>query len=187
MTFRIAGTREGENLTTLKTCDLRDDVSGCAKTVNAESFCVVRLTQRSISNQASAKERRGGNVVKDIGNWKAEAFVGHGELCITAIYRVAGESRVITKILAIRPTEFALAARPTEPWNPNAIADFESIHIFADGFHAPDNFVAENERQLRLRKFAIDDMQIGATDSAGGNADKHLTRIWSWCRCVAQD
>jgi len=33
-----------------------------------------------------------------------------------------------------------------------------------------------NERQLRPRKFAVDDVQVRAADAAGADADQHLPR-----------
>ena len=45
-----------------------------------------------------------------------------------------------------------------------------------------DNFMAEDERQFRIRQFAIDDMEIGAADRARRHPHEHLTggRVRRW-------
>jgi hypothetical protein len=35
-----------------------------------------------------------------------------------------------------------------------------------------------NERELRTRQLAVEDVKVGAADTAGRDAEKHLTRPW---------
>jgi hypothetical protein len=43
-----------------------------------------------------------------------------------------------------------------------------------DRSHPADNFVARHDRQLRIRQFAVDHVQIGATNAAGRNLNQDL-------------
>jgi hypothetical protein len=43
-----------------------------------------------------------------------------------------------------------------------------------DRSHPADNLVAGHDRQLRIRQFAVDHVQIGATDAAGRNLNQDL-------------
>src|SRR5207237_1174225 len=49
-----------------------------------------------------------------------------------------------------------------------------------------DDLVPDDERQLRLRKLAVDDVKVGAADRAGAHPDADLTGAWHWRRDVAQ-
>jgi len=42
---------------------------------------------------------------------------------------------------------------------------------------AANNFMPGNERQFWFRQFAIDDMEIGPANSAGGNTHQHLSDV----------
>src|SRR5205814_4084567 len=84
---------------------------------------------------------------------------------IAAVDRVAGESRVVAEVLAIAAAVDADAVRPAEPRNADAFPVFSTT----------DDLVAEDQRQFWIRKFAVDDVQIGATDGAAGDLDENLT------------
>src|SRR3546814_12117233 len=43
--------------------------------------------------------------------------------------------------------------------------------------HPPDDLVARYQGQFRLRQLAVDHMQIGAADPAGGDLDQNLLRV----------
>jgi hypothetical protein len=49
-------------------------------------------------------------------------------------------------------------------------------------FDATDDLVSENERQLRIRKLAVDNMKIGPANTARADANKELppARLWFW-------
>src|SRR5438105_6892799 len=47
--------------------------------------------------------------------------------------------------------------------------------------------MAKNQRQLWIRQFAIDDVEVGATDRAVRNANEQLTRGQRWLWNVAQN
>jgi hypothetical protein len=58
------------------------------------------------------------------------------------------------------------AAGPPEPRDPEPPA----VQRLAD------DLVAEDERQLRVGQLAVEDVEVGATDAAGADANRHLAR-----------
>jgi hypothetical protein len=50
------------------------------------------------------------------------------------------------------------------------------LNACADLFDVPDDLVSGNEWQLRIRKFAIDDVKVGAANRTSGNTNEQLSR-----------
>ncbi len=106
-----------------------------------------------------------------LGQMKTESRIGDSKFGVTAVDGIAGETRAIAKVLAIRSAINALAIRPAEPWNAYAVADLEFRMCFlADLFHSPDNLVSKNQWQLRVRQFPVHHVKISAANSAGVDA-----------------
>src|SRR5436305_10548594 len=96
--------------------------------------------------------------------------VGHSEPGVTAVDRIAGEARVITKIFSAGSAIRAIPISPAKPRNSDAISDCECgsglsaatvgalrsfRHFAADFFNSPDDLMPEYQRQLRIRQFAV--------------------------------
>src|SRR6266536_2086034 len=95
----------------------------------------------------------------------------------------AGKTRAIAKVFPIGSAISTFAISPAKPWNANAISDREfQICLFTDLFHAANNLMARNQRQLRVRQFAIDYVKVSAANTAGTNAYEQLPplRLWLW-------
>ena len=71
--------------------------------------------------------------------------------------------------------------------HPDAAADFRSIDIVAHRFDDADDLVTWDQRQLRLRQIAIDDVKVRATDGAGFDPDADFTRTRQWKRPFDSD
>jgi hypothetical protein len=119
--------------------------------------------------------------------------IGNSELSITAIKRVTGKARVIAKILSAGPAIRAIAISPTKPWDSHAISDCEggsgfgfgtlrSLPHVTDFFDMSDNLVTENQRQFRIRQFAVNYVEVSATNTAGADSHEQLSparlRLW---------
>src|ERR1700730_11198598 len=89
------------------------------------------------------------------------------ELGVTAINRVASEFCALAKIFAIRSAINAISVSPSKPRNADAITDRKSVHAIPDLFDAPHNLMPQNQRQLRVGQFTIDNVKVGAADGAG--------------------
>ena len=64
----------------------------------------------------------------------------------------------------------------SEPRNADALADFESRDAIAEPTDPADDFVPGNNRQPGLGQVAVDHVQIGTADAAGGYRHLYLSR-----------
>ena len=71
--------------------------------------------------------------------------------------------------------EAALAVRPAEPGNADPRARLD-LRAFAGLVHDTHDLVAGHERELRIGKLAVDDVQVGPADAASLDADAQLPR-----------
>ena len=62
----------------------------------------------------------------------------------------------------------------TEPRNANAIADAEMLDVGCHGLRAADNLVAGDDRQSWFGEVAVDNVQVGAANTASGNLEQDL-------------
>ena len=92
-------------------------------------------------------------------------LVGDSPFGVAAVDVVAGEAGLVAEVLATRRAVTARAARPAEP------GDAEASAVLRD----PDDLVARDERQLRARELAVDDVEIGPADTTGLHLQQHLT------------
>jgi len=64
----------------------------------------------------------------------------------------------------------------TEPRDADALANFQPFDISPKQVNPAHNFVPRNDWSFGVGKFAIHDMQICATDTAGRHLHPNLTR-----------
>ena len=155
---------------------LRDDMGGGAKPVDADQPRIAGHTQGAVADQPGAHQRRGLDIAVDRVDRKAIPLIGDRQLGITAIDLVASEARVIAEIFAAAAAKFAHPTGPAEPRHANPIADSKAVNLGAFFSDCTDDLVAENERQFRVRQFAIDNVQIGPTHRTGAHRDQQLLR-----------
>ena len=162
----VAAAGEGEHPPALVDGDLADDVRGRAEAVEAEALGVAGHAQRAVADQPGAEQRRDLLVGMVLGEREAEALVGDGQLGVAAVELVAGEAGAVAEVLAAGAAEAAGAVGPAQPRHADALALRVALAVAGD---AGDDLVAEHERQLRLGQLAVGDVQVGATDPAGGD------------------
>src|SRR5262249_28938569 len=80
------------------------------------------------------------------------------------------------EVLAPRAAVAAPAARPAEPWGSDELARLEAARAGSQLGDGRDDLVAQYERQLRLRELAVDDVEVGAADTAAAHAEAPLRR-----------
>src|SRR3954465_2080966 len=157
--------------------DLGHEVRCGAEAVDPDPPGDLRLArepQRTEADQPGTEQWCGVRVVVLADNRKAVSRVGDAELGVSAIDVVAGEARAIAQILAAGRAVRAFTARPTQPWDADAIARSKSrvAGCLDDGSH---DLVAKYQWQLRLRELAVDDVQVGPADRARCHPDQQLT------------
>ena len=174
----VSGAREGIDLASLEAGHLSDQMGRRTKSIEAETMRLPGHTERAISDQSSAEEGRGLDIAVGVGDREAKTSVGHCKLRVPSVPLIAGESSAFTKILLTATTRITRATGPAEPGYPDALTDFEISHARSERFDTADDFVARNDRKLRLGKLIIDEVEICTTDTTGGNADPNLALAW---------
>jgi hypothetical protein len=105
---------------------------------------------------------------------------------VAAITRVASEPRRIAQIFASCAAVRTNAAGGGEPRQADVRAERKTADAGTDRSHPADNLVARHDRQLRIRQFAVDQVQIGAANAAGRNLNQDLTLARLGNRPLAQ-
>jgi hypothetical protein len=117
---------------------------------------------------------------------KAKSRVGDNELGVTAVDRVAGKLCAIAKIFAVRPTINAVAVGPAKPRDANTVAEGKSFDASTDLFDATGNLVAQDQWQLWIRQFTIDNVKIRSAYSARCDSHKQLSLGRSRCLYLSE-
>ena len=169
----IGGAPDREHAPALVRGDLADQVGRGAEPVEPEPLRVAAHAQRPVADHPRAEKRRGlGPGVG--GQRQAEALVGGDQLGVAAVAGVAGEDRPRAEVLASRGAVAALAAGPAEPRDPDPVAGSEALRPGPRPDHLGDHLMAEDQRQLRLGQFGVDDVEVGAADAAGDHPREQL-------------
>ena len=69
-----------------------------------------------------------------------------------------------------------MAARMAQPGNADALAERQPMNAVSQAFHQPDDLVSRDYGQGGIGEFAVDQMEIGAADGAGFDAQPYLSR-----------
>ena len=173
--FGVAGAGEGVDAAALPDRDLGEDVGGGAEAVEAEHRRLAGQLERAVADQAGAEQRRRLDVAERVGKGEGVAGVGDAVGGEAAVAGEAGEQGIVAEILAALAAIGAMAAGPAEPGNADPVADAEALRALAQRRDPADDLVAGHDRQRAL-KVAVDDMEIGPADAAGGDLDQQLAR-----------
>jgi len=158
--------------------DLRDDVSRSAEAIKSELFTGPCDHQRTPADQSCAKQRGKCHVISSLTEWKREPRIGNRRRRETTVTREAGEDRVITEIFLIPDAIRTHAAGMAKPRNTDSLANTESLNTRSKRVDPANNFMARDDRNLRVWQFAIDDVQIGAANATNGHLHADLSVSW---------
>src|SRR5690606_7632648 len=129
------------------------------------------------------KERGGRHIVDIAGKEKAVSMVSYRELGIAAVRVVPGEPGLIAEIFIARKAAVTCATGPCEPGYADPVTDAEPADFRPERDDPADNLMARNQRKLRFRKLAIQNVQVGTAHAAGRHLDHNLSRagtgIWN--------
>jgi hypothetical protein len=131
-----------------------------------------RHAQAAKPDNAGAQKRGGVQIVQSFRKSKHEVLASNCIFGIAAIDRVSGERRrvaeILTAMLAI-PTRPVSAADPGDAYaSANRKLRIRSVHNFAH------DLMTRNDSFTQRRQFAFDNMQIGAANTAGANAQEKM-------------
>jgi len=67
-----------------------------------------------------------------------------------------------------------------EPSQGTPLTDCQSCYSRSHGSDTPDDLMAGHDRKLRIWQFAVDHVQVGSADTAGGDLDQNFAgrRLW---------
>src|SRR5438045_7948656 len=96
-----------------------------AKSIHAKASRIACFAIGSITDQPRTKQRSSIHIVVMLGQMKTESCIGEGELGVTAVDGIAGETRGIAKVVAIGSAIDVVAIRADKPWQAYAVGDSE--------------------------------------------------------------
>ena len=155
---------------------LGDNMGRCPETVQPQAPGIPCHRQAPVANQPCAKQGGRLEVGVSCRNGENEPLVRHGILGEPSIALVACELSLIAKVLPAREAVATMVAGGPKPGDANPFSCEEALHSFPCGDYGAHDLVAENERQLGLLQFAIDDVKVGTADSARMDVQEHLAR-----------
>ena len=127
-----------------------------------------RHLQRAPADEPGAEQRRERRGIAALGQRETVGSVGDRMGGVAAVARIAGEERIVAKIFARAHAIGAMPAGMAEPGHADArVRAQKPVTPAPDRVDAADDFMAGNDRELRLCQLAVDDMEIGAADAAG--------------------
>jgi len=157
---------------------LRDEVRRRAEAVEPEPAHVVAChAQRAPADQAGAQQRRQAHGLQRQRQRNAEGGFGDDVRRIAAVAPVAGEDRRVAQVLVRHPAVVAVTARVAEPRHADPAADQRRIDAGSHPLDRADDLVPGDERQPRQWQLAVDDVQVGAADRAGLDAQHQFPGI----------
>ena len=169
----VARAGSGEDAPSLCDGDLADDVGRGPEAVKTDRFAVAREPERAVPDQPGAEQGRGLLIRIAARDDEAEALVGDDTFRVPAVEVLACETGRVAEVLLCGEAVAARAVRPPEPGDADAIACLEARVPSKDLAH---DLVTGHERKLRLRQFAVDDMEIRSADAARTDLQQYLTR-----------
>src|SRR6266403_895211 len=155
-----------------------DRGAGRSESVDAEPLGLTGETQRAVSDQPRAQQRRSLLVVVAVGQREHVAGVSNYHIRVAAVQLIPGEPGVDAQVLPAGPAGFALAAGPAQPRNADPGADSGMIDPAAPRDHSTDDLVARYDRMIQRRQLAVDDVKIGPAHTAAGDLDQNLPGAW---------
>jgi hypothetical protein len=111
-----------------------------------------------------------------VGERKTVTGIRSATLGEAAVTLVAGVASAVAEVLALTLAIAAAPAATAEPRHADPVADGELLDALPMCENTSDDLVSGNERELRLLEFAIDDVQVGATDAAREHIEQQVVR-----------
>jgi len=128
--------------------------------------------QAAEADDAGAEQRCDVGVVEPGRKGEGEVRAHEGVLGVAAVDGVAGEDGVVAEVFLVAAAEEAGAVGATDPRDSDAHAEGPVGGCALDDF--TDDLVAEGEGFVDEGKIAFEDVEVGAADSAGENAEEQM-------------
>ncbi len=139
-----------------------------------------RYAQAAEADDAGAEERGDVGVVEGGGQGEDEVGADEGVFGVAAVDGVAGEGGVVAEVFFVAEAEGAGAVDAADPGDADAGVCGEFGGGAFDDF--ADDLMAEGEGLVDEREIAFEDVEVGAADSAGEDAEEDVIggEGWAW-------
>jgi hypothetical protein len=144
-------------------------MGGGTKAVEPNLFAFASDHQRTPADEAGAEQRGERHVAAGLAERERKARIGDRRRREAAIASKPGEERVIAEIFLAARAIGTDTAGVAKPRNPNALTHPQALDASPDLVDPSNDLMAWDDRQLRVRQLAIDDMQVRAAYAAGGH------------------
>ena len=138
-----------------------------AESVDADPLTVTGDLQRAPADEAGAQKRCERDRISIRIEVEGKGRVGDHVGGEPAIASVAGEDRRIAQVLTTARTVGARSAGVAEPRHANATSEARRVDARAEAVDDADDLVTRYQRQLRVAKVTVNDMQVGPADGTG--------------------
>jgi hypothetical protein len=128
------------------------------------------------TNDSSTKKRRCVQVVESIAQQMDEVRAGDDGRGISPVNIVSGKGRIVAEVLMSVEAKSARAIGAAEPRNADARSDGECNVGRGVGDDA-DDLVPRHDRRVVGLEVTLDDVEIGAANTARSNRDENLARL----------
>jgi len=160
--------------------------------------------ERAESDDASAEQRSGMEIVQLRRNRKTKVGTGERVFGIASVHGIAGKRREVAQVFHIAATVGAGAVDAAEPGNTDA-ATFRYVagqilissrraafsldrqaacptRSNLSGNDFADDLVSRDDARIARRQFTLYDVQVGAADAASEDTQQNVVRFWgrSW-------
>ncbi len=168
--------REGVNLAAPVPRDLNAQVRARAEAVQPQPLAMLQIRQadRAVADDPRAEHRRDFHVAEAFRDGDGVVFVRGDVLGIAAVGGVAREQRRVAQVfLPVLAVDAGLVG-PVQPGDADAVARLEARRARAERVDHADDLVSGDDRQLRIGKLTLNDVQIGMADAARAHAHQNL-------------
>jgi len=158
---------------------MAEDFDGlaCGRAKAKEADALARLSasdaEAAEADDAGAEKRSNFSVVESFGERVGEVGAGEDVFSVASIDGVAGEGGVVAEVLFVAETEGTGAVSSADPGDTDAHAEGTFGRGSADDF--ADDLVAGDEGLVYKAEVAFEDVEVGAADTAGEDAENHVS------------
>ena len=133
-------------------------------------------SERTEPDRPRAEQGCGFHVGKGVRD-RVHERLGHGhQLGVAAVGIAARGLEVLAQVLLAVATELAPLARRINPGHAHAVAALECVGPVAQGFHPPDDLMAQDDRQPGRRHPPFDLVEFGVADPADAHPNQNFAR-----------
>jgi hypothetical protein len=153
---------------------LNSNVGGCAKSIEAQLAAGLNSGKAQAAEaDDSGAEQRGGLLIWELfGDGIDKVLRRNNVLSVTSVNGITRERRMVAKIFGTVPTELTGAVGMMQPSDAYTRSERKPVCAGTRLFKGADDLVPRDNGRFLRDQILFNDMQIGAADTAEGNANQ---------------